>query len=265
MGYKGYASLEEYDRANTSFGQDRATFGLAVTAVFFIIIVSFFMCYVVSSLNSLYSKVTSSEKVDETQSTIPAAASYTKPKASSVPVTVSAEDNAEESSLATPNRASLGVRGPMASRDDPRTSALGWVETQVEAAHGAATAVSVGVQPIGGGSVSLSSGLPLHSKLAHLLGLVVSAVIALCVAIVLADGTSVVKLRHPSELPQITARAYWNQGLKYRIDELLGPTYGIGLHHDQSGFVWTEVHAGSTLRSSSKTLAWRLSSPPCPA
>jgi hypothetical protein len=89
---------------------------------------------------------------------------------------------------------------------------------------------------------------PLHSKLAHLLGIVVSAVIALCVGIVLADGTSVVKLRHPSELPQITARAYWDQGLKYRIDELLGPTYGIGLHHDQSGFVWTEVHAGSTLQ-----------------
>ena len=111
--------------------------------------------------------------------------------------------------------------------------------------------MSIGVQPIGGGSVSLSlaaAGLPLHSKLAHLLGLVVSAVIALCVGIVLADGTSVVKLRHPSELPQITARAYWNQGLKYRIDELLGPTYGIGLHHDQSGFVWTEVHAGSTLQ-----------------
>ena len=111
--------------------------------------------------------------------------------------------------------------------------------------------MSIGVQPIGGGSVSLSlaaTGLPLHSKLAHLLGLVVSAVIALCVGIVLADGTSVVKLRHPSELPQITARAYWNQGLKYRIDELLGPTYGIGLHHDQSGFVWTEVHAGSTLQ-----------------
>ena len=111
---------------------------------------------------------------------------------------------------------------------------------------------SIGVQPIGGGSVSLSlaaAGLPpLHSKLAHLLGIVVSAVIALCVGIVLADGTSVVKLRHPSELPQITARAYWNQGLKYRIDELLGPTYGIGLHHDQSGFVWTEVHAGSTLQ-----------------
>ena len=112
--------------------------------------------------------------------------------------------------------------------------------------------MSIGVQPIGGGSVSLSlagAGLPpLHSKLAHLLGLVVSAVIALCVGIVLADGTSVVKLRHPSELPQITARAYWDQGLKYRIDELLGPTYGIGLHHDQSGFVWTEVHAGSTLQ-----------------
>ena len=111
--------------------------------------------------------------------------------------------------------------------------------------------MSIGVQPIGGGSVSLSlaaAGLPLHSKLAHLLGLVVSAVIALCVGIVLADGTSVVKLRHPSELPQITARAYWNQGLKYRIDELLGPTYGIGLHHDQSGFVWSEVHAGSTLQ-----------------
>jgi len=59
MGYQGYPSLEEYDRANTLAGQDRATFGLAVTAVFFIIIVAVFMCYVVSSLNSLYSKVTS--------------------------------------------------------------------------------------------------------------------------------------------------------------------------------------------------------------
>jgi len=196
--------------------QAKATFGLAVTAVVFIIIVAVFMCYVVSSLNSLYSKVTSSEKVDETPSTIPAVVSYTKPKASSGPVTVSAEDNAEGSSIES------------------------------------SKAESIGVQPIGGGSVSLSlagAGLPpLHSKLAHLLGLVVSAVIALCVGIVLADGTSVVKLRHPSELPQITARAYWDQGLKYRIDELLGPTYGIGLHHDQSGFVWTEVHAGSTLQ-----------------
>ena len=98
MGYQGYPSLEEYDTSSTLTNQAKATFGLAVTAVFFIIIVAFFMCYVASSLNSLYSKVTSSEKVDETPSTIPAVVSYTKPKASSDPVTVSAEDNAEGSS-----------------------------------------------------------------------------------------------------------------------------------------------------------------------
>lgn len=99
MGYQGYPSLEEYDTSSTLTNQAKATFGLAVTAVVFIIIVAVFMCYVVSSLNSLYSKVTSSEKVDESSSTIPATASYTKPKASSDPVTVSAEDNAEGSSI----------------------------------------------------------------------------------------------------------------------------------------------------------------------
>ena len=101
MGYQGSPSLEVYDRATTFENQGKATFGLAVTAVVFIIIVAVFMCYVVSSLNSLYSKVTSSEKVDETPSTIPAPASYTKPKASSGPVTVSAEDNAEGSFTAS--------------------------------------------------------------------------------------------------------------------------------------------------------------------
>ena len=101
MAYQEYPSLEEYDRSSTLTGQARATFGLAVTAVVFIIIVAIFMCYVVSSLNSLYSKVTSSEKVDETPSTIPAVVSYTKPKASSGPVTVSAEDNAEGSFTAS--------------------------------------------------------------------------------------------------------------------------------------------------------------------
>jgi hypothetical protein len=111
MGYQGYPSLEEYDTSSTLTNQAKATFGLAVTAVVFIIIVAVFMCYVVSSLNSLYSKVTSSEKVDETPSTIPAVVSYTKPKASSGPVTVSAEDNAEGSSTESPKAVWREERG----------------------------------------------------------------------------------------------------------------------------------------------------------
>ncbi|KAL1519713.1 hypothetical protein AB1Y20_023223 [Prymnesium parvum] len=64
------------------------------------------------------------------------------------------------------------------------------------------------------------------SKLSHVLAVVVATVIALCVSAVLADGTSVVKLRAVRQLP----------------------TYGIGLHHDQSGRSWSHIGAEKTLK-----------------
>jgi len=91
------------------------------------------------------------------------------------------------------------------------------------------------------------SGLPIHAKLAHLLAIVVAGVIALCVSAVLADGTSVIKLKPVKDLPIATNPELKSKGLKYRLDQLLGPTYGVGLHHDQSGFTWTETGAGSSL------------------
>jgi len=94
-----------------------------------------------------------------------------------------------------------------------------------------------------------SGGLQTHAKLAHALSAVVSGVIALAVAAVLADGTSVIKLKSASELPIVTAPDLKPQGLSMRLDQLLGPTYGIGLHHDQSGRTWTEAGAGDTLQT----------------
>ena len=96
--------------------------------------------------------------------------------------------------------------------------------------------------------VSTGAGLPVHAKLAHLLAVIVSAVVALFVGIVLADGTSVIILKDASALAPITNPALRSQGLNHRADELLGSTYGIGLHHDQAGNSWTDMMAGSTLR-----------------
>eukprot|EP00967_Tisochrysis_lutea_P117138 scaffold189252_cov24-Tisochrysis_lutea.AAC.1 len=95
---------------------------------------------------------------------------------------------------------------------------------------------------------SKRSELSLHSKVSHILAIVVSGVIALCVAAVLADGSSVVKLKHPSDLPRLTDASLIQHGLDYRADELLGPSYGVGLHHDSSGYTWTQAGAGATLQ-----------------
>ena len=94
---------------------------------------------------------------------------------------------------------------------------------------------------------SQSTELPLPSKLAHVLAVIVSGVIALAVAAVLADGKSVITLKHRSQLPIITNPVYRSQGFYYRADELLGQTYGIGLHHDQSGKDWTRIGAERTM------------------
>ena len=94
-----------------------------------------------------------------------------------------------------------------------------------------------------------SSELPKRAKLAHVLSVVVAGVIALAVSAVLADGTSVIRLKHAKYLPRATNYDLKKEGLDYRLDELLGPTYGIGLHHDQAGFTWTAIGAEATLKT----------------
>ena len=93
-----------------------------------------------------------------------------------------------------------------------------------------------------------SGSVPKTATLAHVLAAVVSGVIALCVAAVLADGKSVIVLKPPSQLPVITESNLRVHGIHYRLDELLGQTYGVGLHHDQSGRSWTHVGAGESLK-----------------
>jgi len=95
--------------------------------------------------------------------------------------------------------------------------------------------------------VSLPHSLPMHTKMSHALAAVVSGVIALFVGCVLADGKSVIQLKDTFHLPIATNPALKADGFNHRLDELLGPTYGIGLHHDQSGRSWTSVGAGDSL------------------
>jgi hypothetical protein len=96
-------------------------------------------------------------------------------------------------------------------------------------------------------TVEMEIGLPVTAKLAHVLAALVSGVLALCVATVLADGTSVIKLKPVAELPVATDPSLESAGIHHRLDELLGQTYGVGLHHDQSGRSWTDIGAESTL------------------
>jgi hypothetical protein len=91
-------------------------------------------------------------------------------------------------------------------------------------------------------------GMDIKVKLAHTVGLVVAAVIAVLVSAILADGRSIAHLKHPSKMPRITDYKYKKDGLDYRLDELLGPTYGVGLHHDSSGYRWNEAQAESDLQ-----------------
>jgi len=93
------------------------------------------------------------------------------------------------------------------------------------------------------------SGMHIQAKLAHYLALVVTGVVAIFVCAVLADGQSVIKLKAVKDLPRITDPALLDKGLDYRADELLGPTYGVGLHHDSAGYTWTYAGAGDTLQT----------------
>ena len=96
--------------------------------------------------------------------------------------------------------------------------------------------------------VDSKESLPTVAKLSHVLSLIVAGVIAVCVATVLADGNSVIHLKDPQYLPIITNPNLKSIGFNHRADELLGPSYGIGLHHDQSGVSWTRIRAGKTLK-----------------
>jgi len=97
-----------------------------------------------------------------------------------------------------------------------------------------------------------AAGVPKHAKLAHILTILVSGVIALCVSSVLADGQSVIILKPVKDLPIVTNPELKKKvtlppgskiNLRYNLAELLGPGYGVGLHHDQSGHIWNEAGA----------------------
>jgi len=90
--------------------------------------------------------------------------------------------------------------------------------------------------------------MPIRAKVAHLLALIIAAVIALLVSDVLADGSSIIKLKDAAHLPRITHPDLVQYGLDYRADELLGPSYGVGLHHDSSGYTWNQAGAEANLQ-----------------
>ena len=100
--------------------------------------------------------------------------------------------------------------------------------------------------------VATGAGVPKHAKLAQILSILVSGVIALAVSSVLADGQSVIILKPVKDLPPATNLelkklvSHHKENhiqLKYNLAELLGPGYGVGLHHDQSGHIWNEAGA----------------------
>jgi len=100
--------------------------------------------------------------------------------------------------------------------------------------------------------VATGAGVPKQAKLAQILSILVSGVIALAVSSVLADGQSVIILKPVKDLPPVTNPALKDLvshhgdnhiQLKYNLAELLGPGYGVGLHHDQSGHIWNEAGA----------------------
>lgn len=74
------------------------------------------------------------------------------------------------------------------------------------------------------------------SAKAHLVLIVISAVVCAFLTAVLADGRSIIVLKDGA-LPVVTNPAIVSADLKF----LLGQTYGVGLHHDSTGRYWTEV------------------------
>ena len=70
----------------------------------------------------------------------------------------------------------------------------------------------------------------------------------------MADGNSVIVLKSVEDLPIVTNPSLKSIGFDHRLDELLGQTYGIGLHHDQSGRSWDNNGAESPLSELIKNL-----------
>ena len=69
-------------------------------------------------------------------------------------------------------------------------------------------------------TVPIKESMPTIAKLAHVLAILVSGVIALCVSSVLADGNSVIVLKDVAHLPRITKyELKKSHGLDYRADE----------------------------------------------
>jgi len=102
--------------------------------------------------------------------------------------------------------------------------------------------------------IEMGGGLPMQFKLANAFSLIIAGVVAVAVTAVLADGMSVIKVKDASELPVITNPAYKTYGIDHNVAELLGETYGIGLHHDQSGRGWTKIGGQRTVKVLEDTL-----------
>jgi hypothetical protein len=89
----------------------------------------------------------------------------------------------------------------------------------------------------------------LPGKLAHLLCVVVSCTISCFLTAVLADGRSVIVIKESwrQGRPAVPLPVITNPGLAsllgpgFAADALLGKTYGVGLHHDNTGRYWEDV------------------------
>ena len=120
-----------------------------------------------------------------------------------------------------------------------------------------------------------AAGVPKHTKLAHILSILVSGLIALCVASALADGSSVIVLKHEKDLPTVTNPELKNLvtlpkgshvNLKYNLAELLGPFYVSDFTTISRATFGTRLVPSTTISStSSMTLVLTPSLPLSPA
>jgi len=78
-----------------------------------------------------------------------------------------------------------------------------------------------------------------RSAIGHVLGIIDALMVIVFVVAVLADGRSVAYLKPPDQLPFVTNPEIVNATLSF----IAGNTYGVGLHHDNSGRTYGEVDA----------------------
>lgn len=92
------------------------------------------------------------------------------------------------------------------------------------------------------------------SSLAHFVNLFLALILTTFVAVILADGASVIFLKPEKYLPVVTDPA---TGLSATAAYLLGPNYGVGLSHDTAGRIWNQgPPGGKTLAQILGDLTW---------